>query len=67
MIKLTTLKFIKLQWVHSLMPDVCILILYIFLAVLHPCHKLHYFKKVGWEETVEIMAQLDLNKRFQLQ
>ena len=27
------------------------LIVPIFFPVLHPRHKLHYFKKAGWEET----------------
>jgi hypothetical protein len=49
MIRLTTLRFIGLRWVSHLIFN------FIFSSkcnslVLHPCHKLHYFKKAGWED-----------------
>ena len=48
MTKRTTQTFIGLQWVSYFL--FIFLFSQVFYTVLHPRHKLHYFKKAGWEE-----------------
>ena len=50
MTKRTTLSFIGLQWVSYFIVSLLFNSFKSSPAVLHPRHKLHYFKKAGWDE-----------------
>ena len=56
---LTCLRYTRSQWVHLRPPSLLFSILTTFFAphvVLHPCHKLTYFKNAHWEEEWTDMA-----------
>ena len=67
MIRLTTPRFIGLQWVSHLIFNFIFDSNYNSL-VLHPCHKLHYFKKARWEDdwinTAQDIVQTDQTYAF---